>query len=1102
MKSNTALSYLNAFNKLFGICTLSLSLSSLNAQEVWPEGIVIAATSQYSPNGEGLSQDSLLNVILTEYNIVNYQLAYPEAQTQAAQNCFEIFIEDSTRYYEMHHVLDSIGLFNQIILYDLAIPSCQNPVEFDDPGSQANETGGYPLHLANVPCAWNITNGNPKITVAVVDTYFDDTHDDLNGKLLEIKGSCTNSSSGHGFSSAGAISAIVDNNFCTAGSGYNTTVSGYCSGQSGMNVANNIEQAWLDGYPIINVSYISTFLTTPMIAEIVASGVTIVGASSNRWFANGVNDWLTESAVPGVIIVGQIYSDYNYYPYNEWEGEVDIYAPCIDVNRLQNNNSCGFGTGNTSFGSPFLAGIIALMKSVNFDLCPVDFEYLLDLTHQGLPANASSWPEMTAGIVDAEAAVLAAQSYQKYSIDTYTEWDEDKIVNELIIEPGGELVIKDGAVIKFGANAEVTVKRGARLIVDGSTLTVNPCSGKFWRGINIWGNNTLEQPSANSTLSSDNSGIVVVKGNSLIEKAKSALMTSKKDEEWDSQYWGGVMYCQNSQFVGNTRVAEFMKYDFANKSKFDNCTMDGIAKGVTIWDTDGVTFRNCRFYNMEHQGILTYDAHVIVKDANDFLYNHFGIFSQATYPFSGFSEIGDIDGILERNYFNDNFNHIYSNASSFGPGLRIYNNDFFDAGNVGISISGPSRFHIVGNSIDGFLGGVYGWQTGGLNWNQQNVVEENAFVGAAGIVAEGRNREMQFRCNQFSSTFHDFTLRQEGDLMNGDQGEIRPDQGSFKFGADNCFTNPGTIADIQTLGQTLHFDYYRSGTQVCRTPLTAGNYTSKVAFSSGCNEGERFNPPSVDDYYDIRDSIALITQTNPGSDTLAYWEQMKNNVLVQLVQTMVEADSVDSAYTLLDLEETPSADLMKYGIAVRQSLYDLADSLLQDFPDDQGEMSAFKEMQAINLAWLEGGLQHMISSSDSLFLESLAVSTYGIKAYARAMLSLIYDRWFTDYPIIDTAYLAIPRSVAPEGLTTKTTPRYQVYPNPARDAITIQGIGSAAFDEIEIMDILGRVLVHQIVAPGQHQLVVPVGELPIGFVILHLNHAGEQVFSELINIQR
>ncbi|MEZ5031701.1 MAG: T9SS type A sorting domain-containing protein [Saprospiraceae bacterium] len=98
--------------------------------------------------------------------------------------------------------------------------------------------------------------------------------------------------------------------------------------------------------------------------------------------------------------------------------------------------------------------------------------------------------------------------------------------------------------------------------------------------------------------------------------------------------------------------------------------------------------------------------------------------------------------------------------------------------------------------------------------------------------------------------------------------------------------------------------------------------------------------------------------------------------------------------------------------------------------------------------------------------------------------------------------MAVPLSVAPGSVAFKTSPRFRVYPNPARDAVTILCVESNAFDEIQIMDILGRVLVHRVVDPGQNQVVVPVVDIPEGFIVLHLKRGGEQVFSEMINIQR
>ncbi len=53
---------------------------------------------------------------------------------------------------------------------------CSNPPTYNDPESQTGH-----LEAMNIPCAWTITNGNPNIAVAIVDSYLNDAHDDLAG---------------------------------------------------------------------------------------------------------------------------------------------------------------------------------------------------------------------------------------------------------------------------------------------------------------------------------------------------------------------------------------------------------------------------------------------------------------------------------------------------------------------------------------------------------------------------------------------------------------------------------------------------------------------------------------------------------------------------------------------------------------------------------------------------------------------------------------------------------------------------------------------------------------------------------------------------------
>ncbi len=1111
MKTTRHLLFTQKANKLFGIfvsLSLSLSLLLLVPENIFaqstPYGIVIASDADYMPNGEGYSIDTSFNTILTSFGTTAYEQAFPFAITEAALNCYRITISNANNYSAMASYLDSLEIFDEVILQaDLEVAStfgsnigaCTNPLPYDDPEVQG--AYGYYIEMANLPCAWEITTGDPNCTVAIPDIFFDESHDDLEGKFESINMNCNQnlSNCGHGFAMAGSVAAIVNNDFCTVGSGYNTKVAGYCVGSSCNtgNPGNGVTQAYQDGHKIISVSWTGLNLPTVMIEEIVNSGVTIVGcAYGNGW--NKVKD------VPGVILIGQLNSDRDHEPYNGWEAGVDIYAPCLNVIRLQANNSCGVG-GKGSFGTAMVAGVVALMKSVNPDICPADYAHLLDISHQGLPENSGDFPEMTAGILDAEAAVIAARDYKKYTISGpgTTIWDEDMIVNELIIEPLAELKIVDGAVIKFGANAEVTVKRGARLVVDGSTLSVNECSGDFWRGIHVWGNPGLEQPSPNSTLSSDNAGIVIIKNASLIERAKSALMTTKKDEEWNSEYCGGVVYAQNREFIGNRRVGEFMKYDFPNKSKFENCLLDGTTKGVTIWDTDGISFKDCRFYNMEHQGILAYDAGVVVSEGNDFQDNQVGIASQATYPFSGLIEVGDIG--LDPNYFLNNFIHVQSNASSFGPGLRIRNNEFFNS-TVSIFMTGPSRFEISDNVMENSTTGVYAFQTAGLYWNQHTFVQNNTIEGNHGIIAEGKNRELQFRCNQFDNT-RDFVLRQEGNLPTGDLGEIRIFQGQSKAGADNCFTNPVQNSDIQTVGQTLHFDYYKSGTQTCRTPVTAGNYSIKFAINSICGSSPEFNENSTyTDYLTILDTIAVLEIANPGSDTLATWIAYRNIVMTSLLSKLVEADSITDAFALLNLEGDEAAALMRYGIAVGKGMYILADSLLADFADDQGDMTAFKDIQTINLDRLQTGLTYSLSQSDSLDLEEYAVSEYSSKAYARALLGILCERYFYDVPAFDEDYFAEERwsevSEKPEYLTAKV----RIFPNPAKETLTVAIPDDFDLDELIITNAVGQ-LVQRITWPTRGKLLeVNLQSSPSGTYTLQLLYKGAIVYANVFVVQQ
>lgn len=208
---------------------------------------------------------------------------------------------------------------------------------------------------------------------------------------------------------------------------------------------------------------------------------------------------------------------------------------------------------------------------------------------------------------------------------------------------GGDLIIKTGAeltvanILGLGVDRRIIVERGARLIVDGGTVTRGCENPLNWGSIFVAGNSSKNQP-ANSfaPLAADDPGVVVLR-DATIEFGRHAISTRNPNCIDCLAYFGGLVDAENSIFSNCHRAAEFTKYDKTNKSRFINCTFtdnisgEGINLGaVSIWDTDGIVFDNCTFGYMDNYGVLTYDAGCTIKNGNHFTGNNRAVQAFAT----------------------------------------------------------------------------------------------------------------------------------------------------------------------------------------------------------------------------------------------------------------------------------------------------------------------------------------------------------------------------------------------------------------------------------------------------------------------------------------
>jgi len=695
--------------------------------------------------------------------------------------------------------------------------------------------------------------------------------------------------------------------------------------------------------------------------------------------------------------------------------------------------------------------------------------------------------------------------------------------NPVHIEAGGSLTIT--CITLLAPGARILVRRGGKLRITNGTLSGLCAEQRHWF-IYVEGNADLPQPDPFEPLTNALAAGVVILENANIFGAATAISTKRYEADWNRNYFGGVVYAENSRFYNNVRAVEFMEYRRPNRSYFlDNEfieTPGGNVQnsvGVTIWACRGIGFKQNVFDNLDVAGIYGFDFGADVSEENIFRNNLRGIDIYNTYPLSA-HQVSVGRSLNHPNIFminkptlsgNPLNAHINSTSTGELENLQVKYNEFYDA-RAGLIVDGPAYYDVAFNIFEGGLRAVRVANTGNNNINRIrcNWIVKPTFIG---ISAGGDNGQLRILENNFSGTASQ-------PLWNI---EIRPtslpgriffNQGATGQPAGNCFSSPEKA--IATILDTETFRYYTPANTV-NTPACAPdpdnannfNYTKTPTFPlqnhTFCADITPFEPPFTFSQLSIArqqkveayTQWAAMPQDSVRRQNYDQAIQAKEFILKWLLRDRIEAGAWAEADNLLQAETDAFALRWRFGIKMLSGDYAGAQQALNNLPSGTQDEQWFKETMAISLSFHQNPGTFILNAAQENFLYTVAQSLKADRSYARSLLALLKGERFAPEEDEDKLEFRVELS-EPQEIAAKPEP-FKVMPNPAYGSFTISFPTSPQALHIEAISIAGNWKMEKML-PGESPAHIDCSHWPSGIYVIVIRQAGEIVHRQKVAV--
>ncbi|MGH8886743.1 MAG: S8 family peptidase [Egibacteraceae bacterium] len=303
--------------------------------------------------------------------------------------------------------------------------------------------------LTGIEAGWSVATGSHRVTVAVIDSGVVASHPDLAGRIVgqvdastgKIRRGRTNNDScriGHGTWVSGVIGAIGDNRKDVAGINWNVSIldisvtspAAVCGEITDSAEIAAIDYAVTHGAKVVNLSFGGAAITDPSCPKALQATLDHARSAGVLVVAAAGNDARSVAAVPascnGVMSVAAVGSEGLRAGYSTTNAFIDVAAPggegspdhdpAVDVLttsywKAGARTKRTLAVAGTSFSSPYVAGLAALLLSVKRSLTPDQLESVIERTARdaGTPGRD---PLYGWGVVQAGDAVALIDSGQ------------------------------------------------------------------------------------------------------------------------------------------------------------------------------------------------------------------------------------------------------------------------------------------------------------------------------------------------------------------------------------------------------------------------------------------------------------------------------------------------------------------------------------------------------------------------------------------------------------------------------------------------------------------------------------------------------------------